>query len=204
MLCPDCKCAAPGGTPCPSCGQKVPERESFGGQGGHYLRVLSVVSLSLVLLFLLLTIGRPGTQPVLSRFHNPGWLWLYLLIFFIPIGVALYYWALLREEEIVVTDEYIARRSYWGDEYLTWSDVREFRRKPMLFRQTRLGRVTGLSRLFTNKRVFWNLPPTCHELVSSPGAHGIAIYMQLEPGTIDDMPWLLQLIEERVGPPVEG
>jgi len=48
-----------------------------------------------------------------------------------------------------------------------------------------------------------DLLPVSYELVSRPDARGVSSVMALEPGTIDDLPWLLQLIEERLGPPVE-
>lgn len=201
MLCPECKRAAPGGASCPQCGQQIPERENFEGQGGHYLFVLSAISLLLFAVFLLIG-SRGGSLPTrVYQLRDSGWIWFYLVALFAPVAVGVYYWLLLREEEISVTDQYIARRSHWGDERLAWSDLQELRRHPMLFKQTRLGRITGLSRFFTSRRLFARLPPFCYELVGKPDAQGVPHSMRLEPGTIADMPWLLQLIEERVGPP---
>ncbi|MCD6520485.1 MAG: hypothetical protein J7M05_11255 [Anaerolineae bacterium] len=195
----------PGGEICPQCGQQVPERETFGGQGGHYLRVLTGISLALFALFVFIATHKEASLlDALECLYSSGWFWVYLLIFLAPIALGLYYWFLLREEEIVVTDEYIARRSYWGDEFLRWADVARFQRQPTLFRRMRLGRVAGLSRLFTKGRLFLNLPPVAYELVSKPDANGNVVRMRLEPGTIADLPWLLELIEERVGPPQEA
>lgn len=200
MLCPDCRQAAPGGTPCPQCGNQVPERESFGGRSGQYFFVLLCIAvLSLASLVAAASIGR-GLRATLRGLYETGWIWLYLGVSSIPIAIGLYYWSLLREEEITVTDEWIARRSHWGDERLAWSDIRAFRRRPVLFRQTRLGRIAWLSRFFAQRE----LPPASYELEWSLGPDGISSTMRLEPGTIDDMPWLLELIEERLGPPEES
>lgn len=200
MLCPDCKCAAPGGTPCAECGNLVPERESFDGRGGQYLAALFCVSLLSVAILVAIGSVAHGLQAALRNLYATRWTWLYLVIFVIPIVVGLYYWSILREEEITVTEEYIARRSHWGSERLAWPDVRAFRRRPVLFRQTRLGRIAWLSRLFAKR----DLPPMSHELEGPPDPYGTPSVMRLEPGTIDDMPWLLQLIEERLGLPEEG
>lgn len=204
MLCPDCRCPAPGGTPCPRCGHQVPERESFSGQGSHYLRVLFFLPLLWLVAIVLLNTITHGFQTALLQLVSKGWLWIYLAVSLLPISIGLHYWSMLREEEVTVTDLYIARRSHWGDEHLAWADVQEFRRKPVLFRQTRLGRIAGLSRLFTHGKLVSDLLPATYELVRKPDANGISAVMSLEPGTIDDMPWLLQLIEERLGPPVGG
>jgi hypothetical protein len=203
MLCPDCRRPAPGGTLCPQCRHQVPERETFGGHGDHYLRVLSAFSLIFLVVFVLATGIGHGFRVTLERLYTSGWIWVYLAIFLIPIGVGLYYWSLLREEEITVTDEYIARRSHWGDERMAWSEVRKFRQRTMLFRQTRVGRITGLSRLFADHKLLLSLPPIGYELLGPLGADGNSPCICLEPGTIDDMSWLLQIIEERLGPPIE-
>ena len=196
MLCPDCRCAAPGGDPCPQCGEQVPERESFSGQGGRYLLALCCISIVLFLVLALLT----GFGGLPRRLPSPGWVWLCIAISATPLAVGLHYWFMLREDEVMVTDEYIQRQSRWGDECLHWSDVRQFRRRSIRLRQTRLGRIAGLSRFFGGRP--W--PPTSYELIGPLDASGTATCMRLEPGTIDDMPWLLSLIEERVGPPQEG
>ncbi|MBM3189600.1 MAG: hypothetical protein FJZ90_12855 [Chloroflexi bacterium] len=204
MLCPDCKLPAPGGAPCPGCGERVPERETFGGQGGHYLRVLALVSCALLAILMLYPSRHVGLAVGLRRLFRSGWAWLLLAINLAPLGIGLYYWFLLREEEIVVTDDYIARSSHWGDERLVWSDVQAFRRIPMLFSQTRLGRIAGLSEVLAGRRLLARLPRAGYELVGPEDAQGEPSLLRLEPGTIEDLPWLLQLIQERVGPPEEA
>ena len=203
MLCPDCKRPAPGGTTCPGCGQPIPGRESFGGQGGHYLLVLSAISL-IVLAGTLVALSREGGMVrALHSLLQSGWIWLYVVVGLAPTGIGLYYWILLREEEIAVTDAAIERRSHWGDERLAWADLRAFRRVHMLPRQTRVGWVATLSRVLANRRVLAKFPPVGYELVGPEGDGGQPVVMRLEPGTIEDMSWLLQIIEERVGPPTE-
>jgi len=196
MLCPDCRCAAPGGGFCPQCSKQIPERESFSGQGGRYLLVLLCISALLFVVFALFG----GFRALVQSQSTPVRISLYLVLSATPLIAGLYYWWMLREEEVLVTDECIKRRSRWGDEHLTWSDVREFRRQPILLQQTRLGRIAGLSRFFGDQG--W--PPTSYELIGPPDPNGTSTCMRLEPGTIDDLPWLLSLIEERIGPPVEG
>ena len=199
MLCPDCRRSAPGGTPCPQCGQPVPERESFDGQGDRYLGIFALIAL--LLLIALFLVSNPGT-PLAERpalLFTSGRLWIYLLICVAPLGIGFYYWALLREEEITVTDDYIARRSRWGDERLAWGEVRAYRRLTLLFRETRLGRIARFGRLFKNYEQLYDSVPLTYELEGSPDEHGHVACMRLEPGTMDDMPWLLCLIEEHVG-----
>jgi len=204
MLCPDCRQSAPGGTPCPICGRVVPEQESMSGQGVRYFAVLVAISLGLVLLFLLVTtLGGPGPAHTLRHLAASGWIWPYLGIFLIPIAIGVYYWLMLREEEVIVTDEAITRHSRWGDESLRWDEVHAFYRRPILFRQTRLGRISGLSRYFAHGAHRLDLRPVSYELVGPPDATGMPRTLRLEPGTIEEMPWLLQLIEEHVGPPVD-
>jgi hypothetical protein len=140
---------------------------------------------------------------MIHRLYTSGWLWSFLFIFMIPIAIGFYYWLMLREEEVIITDEYIARSSHWGDEYLAWADVRQFRRQPTLFRHTRLGRIAGLSRYFAQRHIFLDLPAENYELIGPADASGEPISMLLEPGTIVDMPWLLRIIAERVGPPCD-
>ena len=195
MLCPDCECAAPGGSPCPECGEQVPERECFAGQGGRYLVVLVAISL-----VLFVAVALFGAFLGLTRhLTGPGWIWLSAAVSVGPLGVGLHYWFMLREEELVVTEEYIERRSRWGDQCLAWSDVQQFRRRPTLFGQVRLVLIAGLSRRFGE----WGWPPTSYDLIGPPDAGGTPTCMRLEPGTIDDLSWLLSLVEERVGPPVQ-
>jgi len=205
MLCPDCNHSAPGGSTCPACGNPIPERETFAGQGGRYLLVLFGFSCLLLLLFVLADhLGFLTAS--FRRLYTSGWVWLYILVIAMPTLVGLYYWALLREEEVTVTDEYIDRRSHWGNQRLAWADVRRFAHHTLPLRQTRLGRVTWFSRFFPKDRgaapsVRW--PGSSYELIGPPDEAGNPSVMRLEPGTIDDMSWLLRLIEEHVGPPVE-
>jgi hypothetical protein len=185
----------------------VPERESFGGEGGHYLATLSLVSLAgLVLLGLYLAFQatRSGASFATTwrRFAATPWVWLDALLMLLPLATGAYYWYMLREEEVVVTDEAITRSSRWGEETLPWSAVRAFHKRPILFRQTRIGRISGLSRYFA-RSYFTELTPICYELWGPPGADGEPQALRLEPGTIDDLPWLLKLIGARVGPPTE-
>lgn len=174
------------------------------GQGSSYFVTLVAVSVGLLVLFVLATtLGGPGPAPTLRRLAATGWIWLYLAIFFIPIAIGVYYWLMLREEEVVVTDDGIARHSRWGDEWLRWDEVRAYNRQPILFRQTRLGRISGLSRFFVRGARLLDLPPVCYELVGAEDRNGIPRVLRFEPGTIEEMPWLLQIIEEHVGPPVD-
>ncbi len=204
MLCPECQSAAPGGSICPRCGSRVPEREIFGGQGGHYLAVLSGLSVVLFAAFSLIVGKKLGFAAAFRAFYGSNWFWVCLIISLLPMGIGFYYWLLLRDEEITVTDEGISRRSHWGHEAMTWSDVEAFVRQPILFRQTRLGRIAGLSRFFTQRKIVAKLPAIRYELVSRPDANGQRTMMSLEPGTIDAMDWLLKIIEERIGPPREA
>jgi len=200
MLCPECKRPCAGGSFCPTCHNQVPEQEKFRGQGGHYLRVLAGFAFFVLVVVVLATGGFRGFRVTLSGLYSTGGLWLLLPVFLLPLVVGLYYWYILRKEEVVVTDEYIARRSHWGDEQVYWRDVTGFYRQPILFRQTRLGAVAWLSRLFRRSQVFLRLPKVSYEIVAQrPDAP--AYRMRLEPGTIEDMPWLLRLVSERIGPP---
>lgn len=203
MLCPECRRAAAGGSLCPQCGQAVPESESFEGQGDRYLLVLSAISVALFLGFALISSQGDNLLARLGYLWQAGRLWLPLVLCLAPAGAGVYYWALLREEEITLTDEFIARRSHWGNETLAWEDVTAFRREPVLFSQTRLGAVTRLGRLFRRNKLLWDRTPIQYELVGPEDEQGEPTIMRLEPGTIDDMPWLLQLIEERIGPAQE-
>ena len=197
MLCPDCHRSAPGGTPCPGCGRVVPDRESMSGQGSRYFVVLVAISLALLVLFLLATThGGPGPATVLRRSPpaegsgSPGHLSSH--------RHRRYYWLMLREEEVIVTDDGIARHCM-GDETLRWDEVRAFNRQPILFGRRDWG-ASGLSRLYAGARA--GPAPVCYELVGPPDASGAPRVLLFEPGTIEEMPWLLQLIEEHVGPPV--
>ncbi|MHB0857225.1 MAG: hypothetical protein ACYC5M_06600 [Anaerolineae bacterium] len=194
---------APGSTLCPRCGRQVPEREYFAGQGGHYLRVLFGISFLLFGAFFLATSSGPGFRLAVLRLYSSGWIWLYLAAILIPIIVGVYYWSMLREEEIIVTDDAIERHSKWGDERMEWAQVQAFRSQFIPIRRTRLGRIAGLSRLFAQQRVLADFPFATYELVGPRDPSGMPTCLRLDPGTTADMPWLLQLIEERVGPPQE-
>ncbi len=202
MLCPSCRKAAPGGSLCADCGQPVPSQERFQGQGGHYMLVLLVLSLALFIGALVVASLRTGSRLSLEPLTQSRWFWLYLTVFLLPTGVGLYYWWMLRDEEIIVTDEYIARRSRWGNEQLAWSEVRAFHKQILPFRETRLGRIAALSRWLADNRLLSRLPPYAYELVGYD-AQGRVKTFRLEPGSVDDMPWLLAIIEAQVGPPQE-
>jgi len=201
MLCPDCQIPCAGGALCPSCHHLVPEQESFRSEGSHYLRLLTGFSLFLLFLFVLSASLGAGLQTTLRQLYRSGWLWFYLIIFVIPISIGIYYWIMLHEEEILISDACIARRSRWGYQELAWDEITEFREIPILFQQTRLGRVAGLSRFLSEGALFENLPKVRYELVGPLDAQGNAETIQLDPGTVDDLPWLVRLIEERIGPP---
>jgi hypothetical protein len=202
MLCPTCHVAAPGGSRCPQCGQPVPEEESFEGQGGHYLRVLLVLSAALFVAATLIASLRSGRLIAIDDLIQTQWFWFYLLLFFLPTGIGVYYWLMLRDEEIFVTDQYIERHSRWGDERLAWADVCAFHKQILPFRETRLGRITGLSRWLSDNRLLSRRPPYLYELVAC-NHQGEELAFRIEPGSVDDMPWLLAIIEERAGPPEE-
>ncbi len=184
----------------PAVGQPCPNR-GFGGQaailGGAHGRLTAAL-----VIFLWLSSGGAAGVHIGPRAQT-GRLWFYLALFVLPIAVGVYYWFMLREEEITVTDEYIARRSNWGNERLEWAHVREFHRRPVPFRRTRLGRNTGLSQVLTKRRIFLRLTPATYELVGTPDDQGEVRVFVLEPGTVDDISWLVQLIYERLGPPIE-
>lgn len=203
MLCPDCRCAAPGGSACPQCGRPVPEKEIFGGQGTHYLYVLSAISLLLFIGFSFFTVKKLGFEAAWQVFPKSSWFWFYLIVSLLPMIAGVYYWALLRDEEVTVTDRAIARRSHWGDEEIAWHDVESYYRQPILLRQTRLGRIAWFSRLFVQQKLIAKLPPIRYELISRADADGKQRSMSLEPGAIDDLDWLLLLLQERLGPPIE-
>ncbi len=206
MLCPDCRTAAPGGSTCPRCGHTVPERETFSGEGGRYLLVLTGVAVALLALTLLVrAVGLGGESAV--RLFGPGWGSLFTALVGIPLLMGIYFWYVLREEEITVTDEAIERRSRWGDEQLPWEDVRSYRHRAFPIRQTRLGRITWLSRFFPRGQPEPLAPSrwsgSVYELVGPADGPAPARVLRLEPGTISDMAWLLELIQERVGAPQE-
>jgi hypothetical protein len=167
------------------------------------LRVLFGFSLTVLLGLVIASGGVLGFREFLGRLQNTGGLWLLLPAFLVPILVGVYYWFLLREEEVTVTDDYILRRSRWGNERIAWQDVTVFHKHPVLFRNTRLGRVAWLSRLFRKSQVFLKLPKVSYEIMAT-ASEGAPYSLRLEPGTIEDMGWLLQLICERIGPPQDA
>jgi hypothetical protein len=200
MLCPECERPAAGGTPCPHCGEQVPERESFGGQGTHYLVVLALASVLLVAITVLNASRNVPLGTWLRALYTTGWLWVYIPTMFFPAALGVYYWFILRDEEIAITDQGIWRHSHWGEESLAWRDVHAFNRRPILFRQTRLGRIAALSRVLVQRKLFFKIPAARYELVGVANGQEPAPEMYLEPGTVDDMAWMLRLIEEHLGP----
>ncbi len=203
MLCPECNQAGAGGSFCPICHNQVPEQEKFRGQGGHYLRVLAGLSFFVLVMFVVATGGFRGFRETLLGLYATGGLWLLLPVFLLPLAVGVYYWHLLRKEEVAITDQYIARTSHWGDERILWSEVTGYYRYPVLFRHTRLGAVAWFSRLFRKSHVFLRLPKVSYEIVATQ-PDGQVHRMRLEPGTIEDMAWLLRLVNERIGPPQDA
>ena len=200
MLCPTCKISAPGGSNCPHCGDPIPEQETFEGQGGHYLRVL--VFLSLVLFVLATTIASLRSDQAfrMNLLLGSRWFWLYLLIFFLPAGLGVYFWYILRGEQVRVTDAYIERLSQWGNESVRWEDVVEYRRQVLPFRDTRLGRFARLSRWLTRGRLTSYIPPYAYDLIAVSKA-GERQLFRVEPASVSDAVWLLALIQERAGEP---
>jgi hypothetical protein len=203
MLCPDCKLHVTGGNSCPRCGKPVPERETFGGQGVHYFRVLVLLSLGVLTLFVILAGLGTGFSNILQRFFLSRWTWLYILLFLIPIGIGGYTWSTLRNEEITVTDTFISKYSRWGNEQFAWAQVKAFHRIPILRRRSWLRQMASVRRFFSRERLQWHLALQAYELVGYEDDQGEARVIRLEPGTIDDLPWLLQLIQEHLGPPTE-
>jgi len=201
MLCPQCETPAPGGAVCPSCGTQVPERETFGGQGAHYLWVLvalSVLLFALLYLMAALQVGLSRAWPLLT---GSRWMWIYALLCLAPLGIGLYYWFLLRNEETIVTDVYIERRSHWGTQRLQWRQATGFNRQLLPFRQTRLGRISGLSRVLSDSKLIAKLPPHGYEITAASDQNGEPYALVIEPGTVDDLAWLLTLIASKLGPP---
>lgn len=172
MLCPDCRIPVAGGSVCPQCGEVAPARETFSGQGGHYLRLLLLMGITTSSLFFLLFSLHSGFSGALHSLVSARWSWLYLAFLGIPLIIALYTWRRLREEEITVTDEYIARRSHWGNEHLLWKEITAFEQVPTFLRHTRLGRMVWLSRVFSREKLLWHLPPIAYELVGTADANG--------------------------------
>ncbi len=203
MLCPECRISAKGGSLCPSCGQRVPEEERFGGQGGHYLRVFLSIGVGLSLVAIGVSSLGVGVPVRLSRAYEQGSLWPYWLILIVPAVIGFYHWWVLREEEITITDTYIARRSHWGNQLLRWDEVHSFHVHSLGAGLRSLGKMGRLSRYLSQERIHWKLPVLCYDLEGPPerGDEGL---LRLEPGTIDDLPWLIALIEEHLGPPEEA
>jgi len=203
MLCPECKIHAQGGSVCPACGKAVPERETFGGQGQHYLVVLLLLALGIFAVFILISGLSSGFQAVFVRVFSSRWNWLYILLFIFPVVIGLYTWNALRTEEVTVTDDYIAKHSRWGNQRFAWAQVKSFRRVQLLPRRSRLRKLASIKRLLSREKLVWHLPVLAYELVGYETDEGESPVLRLEPGTIDDLPWLLKLIEEHLGPPVD-
>lgn len=203
MLCPDCRISAAGGSLCPSCGNRIPEEERFGGQGGHYLRVFVSIGVGMLLVAIGVTSLGIGVPVRLARAYRHGSLWPYGVILGAPSVIGIYYWLILREEEITVTDEYIARRSHWGDQRLRWDEIQSFHVHSLGAGLRNLSDMGRFSRYLSRERVEWKLPVLAYDL-EGPPEKGDEALLRLEPGTIDDLPWLLALIEEHVGPPKEA
>jgi len=201
MLCPQCVQPAPGGSLCPICGAQVPDRETFEGQGSHYLLVLATISLLLIIGSLIWANYTVGIGPWLRSMLQEPWVAVYGASILFPLGLGVYYWWILHEEEVSISDEAIWRRSHWGDERMAWQDVSAYRQRQILLRQTRMGRVAWVSRVMRNHRLIADMATLRYELVNNTDEPTPASVFALEPGTLDDMPWLLRLIEERIGPP---
>lgn len=199
MLCPRCETSAPGGTLCPNCGEPVPERETFGGQGRHYLWVLALLSVILFGLVWIIAAFRVGLAQAWHEFWSHEYSWVYALLCLAPLATGVYYWFLLRDEETIVTDEYIERRSHWGNQRLEWKQATGFYQQSLPFRQTRLGRIAGLSRVLVDSKIIAKLPPHSYEITVT--GLGDDSSLVIEPGTVSDLPWLLKLISDKLGPP---
>ncbi len=162
--------------------------------------VLTGLSIVLFLTMTVIASWRSRTRIGIQSLVHLRWFWLYMLLFFLPTGIGVYYWFMLRDEQIVVNDEFIERRSLWGDERVYWHRVRAYRMQVLPFRETRLGRIAGLSRWLTNSRIFNRIPPYAYDLVTVD-KEGDEQTLRLEPGTVNDLAWLLELIAAHVGEP---
>lgn len=202
MLCPECRVHVAGGEKCPQCSKLVPARETFGGQGVHYFRVLMILAVVVFAIFIILSGLGSGFSTVLQRLITSRWNWLYAILFLIPIGIGIYTWNALRSEEVTVTDMHISKESRWGNQSFAWEQIKTFRRIPML-RKSWLKRLVSLRRAFSLERLVWHLPAQAYELAGYEDVNGNMAVIRLEPGTIDDLPWLLELIKEHLGPPLD-
>jgi len=178
----------------------VPELETFEGQGGHYLRVLILLSVVLFTVATLIASLRTGLRFRFDLLFGSRWFWLYGIIFFLPTAMGIHFWYMLRGEQIRVTDAYIERLSHWGPERILWADVTAYQKQILPFRDTRLGQGARLSRWLTRGRLLRNMPPYAYDLVALD-REGERQLFRLEPGTISDLDWLLALIRERAGKP---
>ena len=202
MLCPTCSISSHGASTCPSCGGPIPEEETFEGQGGHYLRVLLFVSVVLFATATAIASWRTGQHFRLDLLVSSRWFWLYLVIFFLPTGIGIYFYWMLRGEQVRVTDQHIERRSRWGNEQVLWDDVTAYRKQVLPFRDTHLGGVARLSRLLTRGKLVRHIPPYAYDLFAVNRA-GQRQLFRLEPGTVSDLDWLLALMREHAGEPEE-
>ncbi len=188
MLCPSCKKPVPGGQSCSTCHCAVPERETFSGQGGRYLAILVLIAAGMAVVFVIL-----DTWSSLQWAHSLEWHWIAALMVAQPVIIGFYYWTVLRNEEITITDEYIYRRSHWGNEKILWRDLTEFKELSVLPRDSLIGRVSWLSRFFPRRKGIDYSPYTRYELVAVEPS-GRKMRMCIEASTIDDVNWLLELI----------
>ncbi|MGC9360553.1 MAG: hypothetical protein ACP5G7_09305 [Anaerolineae bacterium] len=163
------------------------------------------LSIGIGLLFVVIGVTSLGIGvPVrIARAYEQGSLWLYGVILAVPSLIGIYYWLILREEEITITDEYIARRSHWGNQRLRWDQIHSYHVHSLGAGLRNLRDMGRFSRYLSRERVEWKLPVLAYDLEGPPDKGDEAL-MRLEPGTIDDLPWLLELIEEHLGPPEEA
>ncbi|MGI6368345.1 MAG: hypothetical protein ACOX2L_08345 [Anaerolineae bacterium] len=174
----------------------------FEGQGGHYLRLFALLSVLLFVVTTFIASLRSGMIFHLDLLLSSRWIWLYAILFATPLGLGLHYWRLLRGEKLRVTDEYMERISHWGYEKVRWAEVQAYRKQVLPLREMRLGRVSRMSRWLTRGRVFARIPPYAYDLVSRTRDGEQAVF-RIEPGNVDDLEWLLALIQQHVGAPEE-
>jgi len=188
VLCPSCKKSVPGGQSCPTCHRAIPERETFSGQGGHYLAIMILIAAGMTIFFVIL-----DRWSSLQWAHSVEWHWIAPLLVIQPIAIGLYYWTILRNEEITITDDYIYRRSHWGNEKIRWHDLIDVKELSVLPRDTAIGRVSWFSRFFSRKARTSYSPYTRYELVAKEPS-GRITRLCIETSTIDDVDWLLELV----------
>ncbi|MCE5259258.1 MAG: hypothetical protein LLG44_09405 [Chloroflexi bacterium] len=163
--------------------------------------VLVLLSVSVFAIFFILSTLSTGFSASINRIFISRWNWLYISLFLLPIGIGLYTWNTLRSEEITVTDAFISKQSRWGNQQFMWAQVESFHRISLLPKRRWINRVLSLRRTISRERLVWHLPPQAYELVGYQDENSEPSVIRLEPGTIDELPWLLELIQEHVGPP---